>query len=110
MTLRSGLFCSVAVLIALLGGEKSSAAQTNVKSNLDIVSQLASEIAEEIMTHFPIGTVEKGVVLAPYEKDETYRFLSNILTQVISSKGHKVYSPPAPKRIRLETAWKSIPR
>ncbi|MFH1755637.1 MAG: hypothetical protein ABIA59_08020, partial [Candidatus Latescibacterota bacterium] len=89
---------SVALLACLLGCRLSAFGALPVKSNLDVLTELASGVAEELIANFQsrMGNAS-GVLLLPHAKDETYEFLVNIFMKELTASGIKTYSsnPPA---------------
>ncbi len=63
-----------------------------VKSNLDVVTQLATEVAEELLSGFRAHLTSEGINLAPYATNEAHEFLTNVFTRTLTERGFKAYS------------------
>jgi hypothetical protein len=82
--------CLLSLYLPALGAEA-------VKSNLDVLTELAAGVANELIAGFQssLGT-QAGVRLIPRGEGETYEFLMNVFTAELTSRGIKTYSS-APK-------------
>lgn len=64
-----------------------------VKSNLDILTELAAGVADELISGMQSSLkAQSGIRLIPYAEGETYEFLMNIFTTELTARGIKTYS------------------
>jgi hypothetical protein len=83
----------IAFTACLSGLRPAAYADEPVKSNLDVLTELATGVAGELISGFQssLGT-HTGVRLVPYAEDETYKFLMNIFTTELTARGIKTYT------------------
>lgn len=64
---------------------------TPAPSNLDLMTDMSSAIANELSDKFLADLEGRGVQLKPFSNDERYQFLVNIFTSTFTAKGLTVY-------------------
>jgi hypothetical protein len=83
----------LALTLCLLGYRLPAHGAEPIKSNLDILTELATGVADELISSFQSNlNVQGGIRLVPHAEDETYDFLMNVFTAELSAKGIKTYS------------------
>jgi hypothetical protein len=85
------LFCCIGgfVLIA------STARTATVKTNLEVMREVTTEVLEELVSEFPGGDIARELRLAPMGHDERHDFIGDILAQTLTEKGYRAYLPMA---------------
>ncbi len=84
-----------ALLAIVVVGVQPAAAQDGPRTNLDVMTSLATDLAEGFVAEFA-GTVnQRGVSIKSIGTTEEYRFLTNVMTSVLESRGVPVYLPAA---------------
>ena len=81
--------------LPLLGGSTARSEET-VKSNLDVMSSLTAEVADELVSGFPTEATPGELKLSPVGTDERYGFIWNILAKSLTSKGYRVHVAVSP--------------
>lgn len=78
---------------ALMLARATARSEAPVRSNLDVMSGLAAEVTEELVSSFPSGSTPRELRLAPVARDERYDFIGNIFTKSLASMGYRAYAP-----------------
>ena len=88
-----------AICVVLLLGlwVPAAPAQESVEANLEVMSRLSSEIAEELITGFPPGLKPEHIALIPYGQDETYEFMTNVFARILTERGFRTLTPNNPE-------------
>ncbi len=97
MARSTRLSSSLAVILLCLSGLAVSAADNAaVKSNLDLVSDLSNQVANDLISDFQSQLDrDPAVWLIPFGDGEIYVFLANELTAALSARKIRTY-PPGP--------------
>lgn len=90
---RALLWC--AVVLATLLAVPATAEDEEVVSNLELMTRLTSEVAEELIAGVPASANMGSVFLVPYQTSDQYEFTDNVIARVLTSAGHKVYQSVA---------------
>lgn len=69
------------------------ASASDAPSNLDLMTRLSGGVMEELVDNFRAEIATRGVKLKPHTNNETYQFLTNIVTSVLTAQGVKTYQP-----------------
>ena len=97
MARSTRLSSSLAIILLCLSGLAVSAADNAaVKSNLDLISDLSNQVANDLISGFEsqLGR-DPAVWLIPFGDGEIYVFLANELTAALSARNIRSY-PPGP--------------
>lgn len=65
-------------------------------SNIDLLSQMTQEIAEELYAKFGPELIGRAIELRPFAGSEDYVFVENVFADVLSAKNVKTIVPVAP--------------
>ena len=97
MARSTRLSSSLAIILLCLSGLTVSAADNaTVKSNLDLVSDLSNQVANDLISDFQSQLDrDPAVWLIPFGEGEIYVFLANELTAALSARKIRSY-PPGP--------------
>lgn len=76
------------ILVLALAGP----ARAQVKTNLDLASEVAEEVVVQLLADLPAIPTRRGVLLQQAGKEEIYSFLANVFTSILTHDGIKVYS------------------
>jgi hypothetical protein len=80
----------------LLGHRLPAYGTEEIKSNLDVLTELAEGVAGELISGFQSSLDDhSGVRLVPIANDSTYKFLMNIFTVELTARGIKTYTSGA---------------
>ena len=60
-------------------------------SNLELMTRLTGEVAEELIAGVPASANMGDVVLVSYQATDQYEFTDNVIARVLTAAGHKVY-------------------
>lgn len=88
------MYLFIMVTAVLLAASSACAAEDTVKGNLGVISDVTTDIARQVMTQFPPGVRERGIVLKPAGNDEKYQLIDDVFTSVFTGNGIKVFSTP----------------
>ncbi len=91
------LAAATAVCIALGGvsGAVSVRAAEAVASNLDLMTQLTSQVVDELYTKFQGSLDGRAFMLRPFASGEDYTFVENVLASELTKRGVTVLEPQA---------------
>ena len=79
------------IFCALLCAAACPAARAaDVPTNLDLMSNMATQVVEELLANLPSHVTGDQVMLSPYGQGERYQFLTNQFSIVLSGRGYKV--------------------
>jgi hypothetical protein len=62
-----------------------------VVSNLELMTRLTSEAAEELIAGVPASADMGDVFLVPHQSTDQYEFTDHVIARVLTAAGHKVY-------------------
>jgi len=85
------LLCCLFVL-AVVPAAPAAAEDEKVVSNLELMTRLTGEVAEELIAGIPASANMGDVLLVPHEAADHYEFMDNVITRVLTAAGHKVYA------------------
>ncbi len=90
---RCGSVTLVVCLLMALTSGWSAAAESPVRSNLDVMHAVTTQVGEDLISGFPATVAGRELRLVPLGKDERYEFVANVLTQSLTAKGYRTYAP-----------------
>lgn len=85
-------------LLTLILSTASVQAADEAPSNLDLLSRMTTEIAEELYTKFGPELGGRPIELRPFASGEDYVFVGNVFTSVLTSHDVTTIVPPAGAR------------
>ncbi len=89
--------------LLLLCFASSAAMGESLRSNLELLTDLSTEVIEELLLEFEAKLEPvQGIALAPHGKDEKYEFLMNVFTTALTANGMKIY--PVGKALPADTS------
>jgi hypothetical protein len=91
---RRGL--ALALVGALCLAPLPAGAEEPPPSNLDLMTNLTTEVANELFAEFPDSLAKRPVVLKGFTVNEHYQFLNSVLTRLLTGRGITVYPNAAP--------------
>lgn len=68
-------------------------AKEPVKTNLDVIKELTTEVSEELISGFPADVAGREIRLAPTVGDERYEFIADVLMRTLTVNGYRAYTP-----------------
>lgn len=90
-TLGRVILASCTVFAAFLGAS-GAWSQTPVKTNLDVMTDLTTQVVDELVAGFPGGSTPREVRLAPAGRDERYDFIGSVLLRSLTAKGYRAFA------------------
>ena len=74
----------------------TAAADDPVPTNLELMTDLTSEVVIELVGHFSDRLNGRGVVLKKYAVNEHYQFITTVITRLFTDHGITTYPNGAP--------------
>jgi hypothetical protein len=87
---RALIWC--AVVLGLATAAPAAAEDKTAISNMDLMNELAGEVAKELLDSVPPDIKLGRVILSPYGSQEEYEFIDDVFARVLTSTGRKVYA------------------
>ena len=82
---RSTRVCAVVMVVWLLPAV--AAAADPAPTNLDLMTDLTSEVVAELVDQFSERLAGRGVVLKKYTVNEHYQFITTVITRLFAERG-----------------------
>jgi hypothetical protein len=67
-------------------------AEKAVQTNLELITQLSTEVVEDLLSDIPREIAPRRVILSPHASDERYEFLTNVFTRTLTANGYRTFS------------------
>jgi hypothetical protein len=98
----------VLVLIVATSTTVATAAEEKPPSNLDLMTSLGTQIAEEVIVKIEPDIRGNRIRLKPFGNGEEYQVLDDIFTRILTEKGITAVKPPAPNAPQTNDAGESM--
>jgi hypothetical protein len=94
----AGAACLLVVFVFTAVSVATAAAADREKplSNLDLMTSLSTQIAEEVISRIEPDIRGNRIQLKPFGNGEEYHVLDDIFTRILTEKGFTAVKPPAP--------------
>lgn len=90
----SGRFLLLISCLAVSVWAGSTAWSASVKTNVEVMKELTTGVAEELISGFPPG-VSRELKLDPVGRTEVYDFIGDVLAGKLTAEGFRAYAPRA---------------
>lgn len=80
---------------AILLTASSSLAEEKVQTNLELMTDLTTQVVSELVDRFSSELSGWGVLLQPFANNEQYQFMTNVFTAALTQRGVTTFQPGA---------------